>query len=763
MHPGKGPAHVHPVTGGYSMDSTNPTSADASSAAPFTWQFHRLGGLDQVTLQTSEELLHLDQLDPKLWVALSCPADSLQFDSRTLQLIDADKDGRVRVMEVVNAVQWTAERLKDITVLVQRRQDLPLARVREDTEEGRLIRAAAHLVLKSQNKERADTLTREDVENAMGKAAQTTFNGDGIITAASEFDSDIRRFITDIVNTLGGVQDASGDQGANQELARQFVDQVQAYSDWRDELHAAASAFPLGEATPDAFALYQKLAAKIDDYFVRCQLASFDPHAGDVLNAPDCMFINLAGQTLSPDSSDVAALPLAHIASEQPLPLGKGLNPAWRKDMSQFQDQVLTPLLGEHDNLPFEDWQRLKNLFAPYKEVADRKPDTPEEQLGLERMREILSSDVLPRFEALVQQDIDGKEEIDALGDVEQLVLYHAHLHQLLMNFVSFYDFYALSRSTTFQIGTLFLDGRSCHLCLRVDDIEKHASLARLSNLYLVYCQCSQKDSTKVLNIVSAVTAGDADLLIPGRHGVFVDSTDDAWDATVIKLVDNPISIRTSIFTPYRRIGRTITQQVEKLTASKNDALIANASKTLEKYVQNPAIAKPLPFDLGKSMGIFAAIGLALGAIGTALASLAAALLSLSWWQLPLLLIGIFVLISGPSMFMAWLKLRKRTLGPVLDASGWAVNSQIPINFMMGHFLTGSATLPPNIQRAFNDPYTKPRVWKPWLIVFFLLCVVLGALGAYWGWHLYTEHRAASVAVPPAASSPAQPPKPSRP
>ena len=60
-------------------------------------------------------------------------------------------------------------------------------------------------------------------------------------------------------------------------------------------------------------------------------------------------------------------------------------------------------------------------------------------------------------------------------------------------------------------------------------------------------------------------------------------------------------------------------------------------------------------------MGIFAAIGLALGAIGTALASIAAALFSLAWWQFPLLFVGIFLCISGPSMFLAWLKLRRRT------------------------------------------------------------------------------------------------------
>ena len=31
--------------------------------------------------------------------------------------------------------------------------------------------------------------------------------------------------------------------------------------------------------------------------------------------------------------------------------------------------------------------------------------------------------------------------------------------------------------------------------------------------------------------------------------------------------------------------------------------------------------------------------------------------------------------ISGPSMLIAWLKLRQRNIGPILDANGWAVNA----------------------------------------------------------------------------------------
>lgn len=101
------------------------------------------------------------------------------------------------------------------------------------------------------------------------------------------------------------------------------------------------------------------------------------------------------------------------------------------------------------------------------------------EKLGMERLGELLSSDLPSRFEALTQQDEDAAGHLKTLTDVERLVLYHHHLHRLLMNFVSFCDFYALSRPTTFQIGTLFIDGRGCNLCLRVDDITNHAAQAQ--------------------------------------------------------------------------------------------------------------------------------------------------------------------------------------------------------------------------------------------------------------------------------------------
>ena len=45
----------------------------------------------------------------------------------------------------------------------------------------------------------------------------------------------------------------------------------------------------------------------------------------------------------------------------------------------------------------------------------------------------------------------------------------------------------------TFQAGTLYLDGRSCDLCVPISDVAKHAAVATLSRVCLVYCDCVRR------------------------------------------------------------------------------------------------------------------------------------------------------------------------------------------------------------------------------------------------------------------------------
>jgi len=214
------------------------------------------------------------------------------------------------------------------------------------------------------------------------------------------------------------------------------------------------------------------------------------------------------------------------------------------------------------------------------------------------------------------------------------------------------------------------------------------------------------------MTIAAALTDGDSDNLMVERNGVFYDRNGNDWDAASTKIVEHPISIRQAILSPYKRLGRFLGEQIQKMAAAKEKAAIGKAETkivaTAEKTeVGKPAaaVAPPTPFDAAKFAGIFAAIGLAVGAIGTAIASVVTGFLWLEWCQMPLAVLGIMSLISGPSMVIAWLKLRRRNLRPILDGSGWAVNARGKVKILFGRSLTGTAKLPPGASRSLQDPY----------------------------------------------------------
>jgi hypothetical protein len=91
---------------------------------------------------------------------------------------------------------------------------------------------------------------------------------------------------------------------------------------------------------------------------------------------------------------------------------------------------------------------------------------------------------------------------------------------------------------------------------------------------------------------------------------------------------------------------------------------------------------------------------------------------------------GVVLVISGPSMIIAWLKLRHRTLGPILDANGWAVNGRVRVNLPLGTALTDSAELPPGARRVLDDPYADEAARRRKRLFWFAVVVVSVALAA---------------------------------
>jgi hypothetical protein len=695
------------------------------------WKFFSAGSFDQVRLDTGADLANLDQLDQKLWVALACPTTGLEFDSKTLALIDTDKDGRIRAPEIIAAAKWATSCLKNPDDLLKGSPSLPLSAINDATEEGKRLLSSARQILENLGKKDADSITIEDTTDTTKIFVQTRFNGDGIIPPEAGADQAMQATITEIISCVGSEPDRSGKPGLSADKAKTFFTEAQLFSDWWKLAETDSTILPLDGSTETGAAAFKAVKSKIDDYFTRCRLAAFDPRAIVALNREEKEYLAFAAKDLTLTSAEIAGFPLAQVAAGKALPLQEGINPAWADAMAKFQTAIVKPILNGKNAITESDWTTIRSKFTAYEAWSAAKKGAVVEKLGIKRVREILSGKTQEEITALIAKDKALEPEANAIAAVDRLVRYHRDLYKLLNNFVSFRDFYRRKDKAIFQAGTLYLDQRSCELCLTVEDAARHALMAGLAGTYLAYCDCARKATGEKMQIVAAFTDGDSDNLMVGRNGIFYDRKGRDWDATISKIVDNPISIRQAFWSPYKKFVRAIEEQIAKRAAaadaSSSDKLAqaaANMSRADVIAEKNKA-AEPKKVDVGT----VAAMGVAVGAIGGAAASLATGIFRLPMWQIPLVFIGIILLVSLPSMTIAWLKLRKRNLGPILDANGWAVNARAKMNIPFGASLTQVAAVPASAHLdRMTDPFADKKSPWPKVVVAALVLVFLYAI-----------------------------------
>jgi hypothetical protein len=727
------------------------------------WSFFRAGGFDQVKLDTGADLLALRDLDQKLWVALACPVDGVEFDRRTLELVDTDKDGRIRPPELLAALEWVGGVLADPDLLLDAKDEIDLEDIDGESAEGKKLLASAKGVLRDLGKKGTKSISIADVAAAEKAFAGTLLNGDGIVPPDSAAEEAVKAAIADVIACVGGEPDRSGKEGVSKAKLEAFVKEAEAFDAWWKKAEGARETIlPAGDGTAAALDAVRGVRAKVDDWFVRCRLAAFDARSAAPLNRDEATYAALAAKELTANAKEIAELPLAKVEAGRALPLEQGVNPAWAEALRKLRTDAVRPLLGDKDALTEADWRQLLSKLAPYEAWQAEKAGAGVEKLGLPRVRALLEPAARASIEKLIAEDAALEGEYQSIASVEKLLRFRRDLRKLCDNFVSFRDFYGRKEKAIFQAGTLYIDGRSCDLCIKVGDPGAHAALASLAKTHLLYCDLTRKGSGEKMTIVAAMTAGDDIDLMVGRNGVFYDRKGNDWDATIVKMVEHPISIRQAFWLPYRRIGRLIGEQIHKFASSRDEAMHKTAASHVGETASaaergSDATAAPAaPFDVGKFAGIFAAIGLAIGAIGTALAAVVTGFIGLAWWQMPLAVAGVILLVSGPSMLIAYLKLRQRNLGPLLDASGWAVNAKAMVNIPFGRSLTKMAELPEGAQRSTQDPFQhKNTTAITVLIVMGIVCVLLlWRAGMLPSWSSLKTPGLAPAAAPSASVAP---------
>lgn len=615
----------------------------------YNWNYTYVGGVPRVKIATGSDIAHLAELDEKMWTVLSCPVKGLELDEKTLSYIDTNHDGHVHVSEVVATSKWLVAVLKDMNLLVPGTDEVRLDALDASTDEGRQLLEAARRLLAAAGKADADRIALADSSVCLERA--------------------------------------KAEKLAALKAERAALEAVEA---------------PFGAQTEAVAAAYAALDAKVRDFFLRGRLAQFSAESREKLDVQAEQIESISRDNLTERTAEIAACPLARIGEAGVLPLDAVVNPAWTAQW----DAVKTAF--DADVTP-ETWEAVGARLKAYADYC-AKQDVKDSDVALD-------------------------DESKSIELVDKLLHLTRDFFTLLRNFVTLSDFYSPGGKAIFQAGRLYIDQRACDFCVRVQDAGAMAAQAAASGMYLVFCQCTDRTRGLTMPIVAAITVGDTQNISVGKNGIFYDRQGHDWDACVTAIVDNPISIGQAAWSPYRKMAEFIEEKVRSMAASKESQLTEKATASIDAKAETAAAAtaeaaaagpKAAPaaqtgsgenaaaksFDIAKFAGIFAAIGMAIGFIGSFLTTLGSEFMKLLWWQMPLCILAIFLLISGPSMFIAWLKLRKRNISPILNANGWAVNASAKISIRFGNALSDQACFPLSAKMRGQDPFADKGL--PW-------------------------------------------------
>ena len=694
----------------------------------YKWEFANVGGATRVKITKGEDIAHLYQLDPKMWTVLSCPVTGLEIDEKSLRYMDCDGDGKLRVNDVVAVSKWVTSLLKDKDLIIKGADSIDIDQINIGDENGLKLYNSSSQILSNLGKD-GNVISLADTADITAIFSKTKFNGDGIITEASSDDEAEKATIAAAMATVGSVIDRSGDPGVGAEQIEAFYAALADYSAWKEaEVEA-----PFGDKSNAVIEAYTALDAKVKDYFMRAELAAFSPDSTASLDVQTSRIESISAENLDTKRDEIANYPLARITSRAELDLNGAINPVWADKMN-----VIKSAIGSDNGiLTLDKWNEIASKFSAYTSWRDSKAGAAVESLGIDAIKGFIEANKKEALLELVAKDLALKEEAQNIEMVDKFLHIMRDFYKLLRNFVTLDDFYDKKKSTIaiFQSGKLIVDQRECRFCMKVADMAKHNASAPASGMYLLYCDCTTKSKPGTLQIVAAVTVGDIGEFMVGKNGIYYDNAGVEWDAVITKIVDNPISIAQAFWSPYRRMATAVENLINKSAADKDAKMMSKATASINAApaaVPAGADGKPAPvappFDIAKFAGIFAAIGMAVGMIGTALASIFNGLIELTIWQLIMVFVGLMLLISGPAMVMAWMKLRRRNIAPLLNANGWAVNASSKISIPFGETLTDTPKYP---KMKLKDPYAKTGVptWKRWLII---VAVLLLAYFVLW-------------------------------
>jgi len=693
--------------------------------------FDKYGGHYHLRIESTKDLQRLLDLADGRWMATSCPLSGLNVDATFLKFLDADGNGRIISTEVRSAIRWIHKVLIPSDSWLQNKFSLSLDLINISDPEAKMLRDTATMALKNLNLEDSQELTLDQVRNRQKIMAQADYNGDGVIPPEVVKDADALQFVKDILSTIEGVADVSGLKGINEAILNQFLAETKSYLEWHDkwlipEGQTETDIMPYGADTPNMSAAVAKVRDKIEQFFAQCSFIRykklFSKEVSLDKSTPDEIDYNDRNAILE----YMSHAPIAKPNPEGSLPLDIGINDIYLVQTIALRDQVVKKIFGEDTSMLNEQqWRQILAKFAAYETWMKAKPSVSIEKLGVDKIKAYSGSPCVQTIRDLITIDKALADEVQQMQNLEKLLLYHQWLFEFVNNYASFPHLFSIDQKAMFEMGTLILAGREFIFSIKVENIPSHANLAKNSGICLIYLHVTGSRPEEAFDIAVPVTRGGTSELYVGKRGVFFSKSGKEFDAQIVQIVENPISLWESLKEPFRKVFSMIGARFAQISSSiqKESEKAISATTTDQTAIQKgitevrqqptpsqqqaPAptptpASQPAAQEATKTSGstrdVMIGVGFLAAGLGTALKFLADTAKQLTQpetLRMLLIMIGIFLAISIIlTAVSALLKLHRRNLGVLLQASGWAINGKMRLIRPMARFFCRKVKVP---------------------------------------------------------------------
>ncbi|MBN2451159.1 MAG: hypothetical protein JXR77_12265 [Lentisphaeria bacterium] len=702
-------------------------------------RFATYGRTYQLVIDSAASLAEVLDLDESHWVATSAPTAAFRCDAGFLAFLDADGSGRITSDEVRNAVRWLLDHLADPAAVPASGDSICLDAIAAGVPDGQALLESAQYVLTRVGDPQAKEIRLEQIRTFVAGIQARPLNGDGIVPPEAAADAELAAFIRDVMTAKGSVPDSGGRLGIGETHLSAFMAEAGAYVAWRrrgeiPEGVTATAVMPLGTDTPQACALVHEHAAEIEAFFAACRALRFDCHALPGLWDPGRAVASVTAAGNGGVTECLKLLPLARPVPEGALTLSEeAINPHYDAWLQALRDVVLRPLLGHlPEALTRDDWQRIRAALAPHEAYLAEKPAAFADGVPLERLEHHLDSDLAGKARDLIAADRRVATILRDVRQVERLILYARHLLEFVNNFVSFPYLYAADRRALFEMGSAVVDGRWLNFAVRVDDVAAHSTVAKTGDLFIVYLEVTGK-SGEGFKVGSPLTSGTRGNITLGKRGVFFDVTGREYDAKVIQIVENPISLSEALAAPFVRLWRLIQGRIETWSGAAEKELQTEFDRTLAASKGGVAGPEPVPAAgapgagaITRQPGFVFGLGMTAAALGSAFAFVTKTFSAMQFRHVLFSFLGAAVLVVLPITLIAFLKLRRQDLSVLLEGCGWAVNARMRLHRKQRRQFTCEKPYPLTAVGA-------PRHRRLLLCLWIALAVSALAFAAYWG------------------------------